>query len=145
MDVVNQRWGAEGRLKVERWREERVVPPITTLWPRTQLTACVENADGSLDVVLAGVDGSDERHLRVDQVILATGYKVHIDRVSCLNQGNLLTELATRNGFPVLDEHFQTNIPGLFITSLPAAQDFGPFFGFTISVRTSAKLIGQML
>ena len=46
---------------------------------------------------------------------------------------------------PVLDEHFQTNIPGLFITSMAAGQDFGPFFGFTISVRTSAQLIGQAL
>ncbi|MBP7963298.1 MAG: NAD(P)-binding domain-containing protein [Caldilineaceae bacterium] len=144
-DKINHRLWAEGRLKVEPWLEDRVMTPTTTLWPRTRLTGCVENADGSLDVVLAAVDGSDERHLRVDQVILATGYKVHIDRVRCLNQGNLLTELATRNGFPVLDEHFQTNIPGLFITSLPAAQDFGPFFGFTISVRTSARLIGQAL
>jgi hypothetical protein len=28
---------------------------------------------------------------------------------------------------------------------MPATQDFGPFFGFTISVRTSAKLICQRL
>jgi hypothetical protein len=28
---------------------------------------------------------------------------------------------------------------------MAAGQDFGPFFGFTISVRTSARLIGQAL
>ncbi|HEY2963382.1 MAG TPA: hypothetical protein VGJ37_13245 [Pyrinomonadaceae bacterium] len=28
---------------------------------------------------------------------------------------------------------------------MPAMQDFGPFFGFTISVRTSAKLICEQL
>jgi hypothetical protein len=53
--------------------------------------------------------------------------------------------LAVRNGFPVLDEHFQTSIPGLYITSMAAAQDFGPFWGFTIAVRTSARLIGEAL
>lgn len=36
---------------------------------------------------------------------------------------------------------FQTNLPGLFVTSMAANQDFGPFFGFTIATRTSAKLI----
>jgi hypothetical protein len=51
----------------------------------------------------------------------------------------------TRNGFPVLDEHFQTNVSGLFMTSMMATQDFGPFFAFTISVRASARLIGQAL
>jgi len=45
----------------------------------------------------------------------------------------------------VIDEHFQTNLPGLFITSMAAGQDFGPFFGFTIAVRTSAKLIGKAI
>jgi len=45
----------------------------------------------------------------------------------------------------VLDESFQTNVPGLFITSMAAAQDFGPDWGFAISVRTSAKLIGRAL
>ena len=83
--------------------------------------------------------------LTVDHVILATGYKVKIDQVPFLAHGNILPELLSRNGYPVLDEHFQTNIPGLFITSMAAAQDFGPFFAFTISVRTSAKLIGQAI
>jgi len=33
----------------------------------------------------------------------------------------------------------------LFITSMPATQDFGPFFGFTIAVNVSAKLICEAL
>jgi hypothetical protein len=28
---------------------------------------------------------------------------------------------------------------------MAAGQDFGPFFGFTIAVRTSAKLIGKCI
>ena len=88
---------------------------------------------------------SNGEALVVDNIILATGYKVAIDQAPFLAQGNILPRLAIRDGFPVLDEHFQTNIPGLFITSMAAGQDFGPFFGFTISVRTSARLIGQAL
>jgi hypothetical protein len=33
----------------------------------------------------------------------------------------------------------------LYITSMAANQDFGPFFGFTIATRTSAKLIGAAI
>jgi hypothetical protein len=76
-------------------------------------------------------------------VILATGYKVRIERVPFLS--GLLDGLAIEDGFPVLDEHFQTSIPGLYITSMPATRDFGPFFAFTVSVRTSARLIGRAL
>lgn len=83
--------------------------------------------------------------LNVDHVVLATGYKVDIAQLPILANGNLLEQLETRNGFPVLDDHFETSVPGLFITSMPAGQDFGPFFGFTVSVRTSAKLIGKRL
>jgi hypothetical protein len=36
-------------------------------------------------------------------------------------------------------------VPGLYITSMAASQDFGPFFGFTGAVRTSAKLIAAGL
>jgi len=135
--AVVQRLWAEGRLKVEPWLAARVQQPTVTVWPRTQLVACAVQPGGEL---LAQLD-SGER-LVVDHIILATGYKVNVSQVPFLATGNIAAQLATRNGFPVLDEQFQTNLPGLFITSMAANQDFGPFFGFTIATRTSATLIG---
>ena len=88
---------------------------------------------------------NDDHTITVDHVIFASGYKVIIQQVPFLRQGNILPQLKVKNNFPVLDKYFQTNLPGLFITSMPASQDFGPFFGFTIAVRTSAKLIGKAL
>ena len=111
-----------------------------TLWPKTQLVAVDERANHELTVRL-----NNGGPLTVDVIILATGYKVKIDQVPFLARGNILTTLATRNGFPVLDEHFQTNIPRLFMTSMAATQDFGPFFAFTVAARTSAELIGQAI
>lgn len=110
------------------------------LWPNTQVTSCDELPSGELEVKLDNGQG-----LTVDHIILATGYKVQINQVPFLGRGELLDELHIHNGYPVLDEHFQTNIPGLYFTSMAATQDFGPFFAFTISVRTSAKLIGQAI
>jgi len=50
----------------------------------------------------------------------------------------------------ILDELAQTiplqsDLPGLFITSMAATQDFGAFFAFTVSVGASARIIGSFL
>ena len=81
----------------------------------------------------------------MDRVLLATGYTVDVARIPMLAKGNILPRLETRNLYPALDESMQSNIPGLYFTSMCATQDFSPFFGFTVAVRTSARLIGGAL
>ncbi len=135
-DEVSYKLWVEGRLKIEPWLEPRLQDDRVHVWPRTELTMCSEEQNGDLKVSL-----SNGETLLVDQIIFATGYKVNIAQVPILASGNILNGLNTRNGFPELDDHFQTSIPGLFITSMPATQDFGPFFGFTVAVRASAQLI----
>ena len=139
-DAVSYRMWAEGRLKLEPWLEPRITNDYVKLWPYTELASCVQNESGELLATL-----TNGKTLNVDHLVLATGYKVNIAQLPILAAGNLLERLETRNGFPVLDDHFETSVKGLFITSMPAGQDFGPFFGFTISVRTSAKLICERL
>jgi thioredoxin reductase len=134
------RFWAEGRLKLEPGLASRVATNSITLRPRTSIVACVELPDGVLSITL-----NDGETLVVDHVVFATGYAVDLNRVPFLSSGNILATLATRNGYPVLDDHFQTTIPGLFMTSMAATQDFGPFLAFTVSARTSAKLIGDAL
>ncbi len=135
-----RRLWAEGRLKVEPWLEARVNRDGVTVWPGSQVVACNESPAGALAVVL---DGGAE--LMVDDVIYATGFKVDLARIPLLANGNLLAQIETRNGFPVLSEQFESSAPGLSITSMAAGQDFGPFFGFTVAARTSAKIIGGAL
>jgi thioredoxin reductase len=142
-DGVGRRLWAEGRLKIEPWLECRVLQDPITLWPNTCLAASRELPDGSLEVTLHRHDRSEV--VRVDRIILATGYKPDICRVPFLARGDVLPRLRTDAGCPVLDEHLQTSVPGLFVTSMAATRDFGPFFAFTVAVRTSAHLIGQAL
>jgi cation diffusion facilitator CzcD-associated flavoprotein CzcO len=139
-EEVNYRLWAEGRLKVEPWLESRVLQDTITLWPGSQIVACAKEPGGDLAVRL-----DNGGALVVDHVIAATGYKVDIPRVPFLAAGNVLERLEIRGGFPMLDEHFQTNIPGLFITGMAAVQDFGPFWAFTIAARASAQIIGRAL
>ena len=130
---------AEGRLKVEPWLEKRVNQPNVTLHPRTELASATRQPDDALRIAL-----TDGAVLAVDEVVLATGYQVDVSRLPFLS-ASLLGALALENGFPRLDLSFQSNVPGLYFSSFPAGQSFGPFFGFTVAVRMAATLIGGML
>jgi len=131
---------AEAKIKLEPWLWPRIDKDNVKLWPDTRLAGCAETTQGALKVSLT--NGQD---LTVDHVVLATGYRVDMQQVPFIAAGNLSTRLNLDGGYPTLDNQLQTNIPGLFITSLPACQDFGPFFAFTVAVKVSAKVIGKAL
>jgi len=139
-DQINHRQWAEGRLKLEPWLAPRITNSETTLHPESEIVACDELPNGDLAVTLSTGDA-----LKVDHIVLATGYKVDVTRIPFLSKGNILPRLQTLNGFPALDDNLESNIPGLFFTSMCATQDFGSFFGFTVSARASATLIGARL
>ena len=126
---------AEGRLKVEPWLADRLPPATVRVRPRTSLTGATLEDDGSVRV-----DLDDGDQVVVDEVLLATGYLPHVDDLHLLRAGTL-PSLAHHDGIPDLDDGFQTSVPGLYLTSLPAAGHFGPFFGFTIGTRMSAAVI----
>jgi FAD-dependent urate hydroxylase len=137
---LNARFWAEGRLKLEPWLTPRLASERLHLWPRSGIFTCQERADGGMDIELQGGD-----NIAADFVLFATGYRVDVSRVPFLAAGTVLPQLQTLGGFPVLSEHFEANLPGLFFTSMAATQDFGPFFAFTVSARASARLIGNAL
>ena len=142
-DAMSRRLWAEGRLKLEPWLAARVRQPAISLWPNTRVSDCREMPGGAFAITLDGAGGS--LALEVDRIVLATGYKVNISRVPMLARGNLLPQLQVNDGSPALDEHLQSSVHGLFMTSILATRDFGPFFAFTAAVRASARLIGQAL
>jgi lysine/ornithine N-monooxygenase len=98
--------------------EPRLNDARVTVWPKTELVSCIEDGEGELAARL-----TNGETLAIDHVVLATGYKVDIARLPLLVAGNILERLETKNGFPVLDDHLETSVAGLFITSMPAMQD----------------------
>ena len=134
-DALAYRFWSEGRLKLEPWLTPRLHAGGVRPHPNTAIAAAAP-LGGAVSVSL-----SDGTALVVDRVILATGYKPALDRVPFLAAGSLLSQIAVRNGSPVLDDAMQSTVPGLFFTSLLAADAFGPFFAFTVSARAAAQLI----
>ena len=136
---IASRFWAEGRLKLEPWLPSRLAGDRVALHPNSIVARCVERPDGAIEVTLA--DGAE---LRVDHVLLATGYRPDLRRVSYLAP-SLLAELRTADGFPRLDDAFQSSAPGLFFTGLVAARDFGPLFGFVRGAPVAARIIVDYL
>lgn len=133
-DAIARRFWAEGRLKLEPWLTPRLPEGVVHRRPLTSVSACGARPSGEIDVELSSGDG-----LVVDHVLLATGYRPDLSRIGYLEP--LLDQIDTTEGFPSLDEHFQTSVPGLFMPGFVATRDFGPFFGFVKGCPAAATLI----
>jgi FAD-dependent urate hydroxylase len=138
-DVGARMWG-EGRLKIEPWLADRVQQDSVRIHPDRNVVAVRELDDGALLVVL-----NSGEELVADLAVAATGYRTDIARIPFVAAGNVYNQLNLRQGCPVLDEGFQTNVPGLYATGALATQDFGPFFGFTLAARGAAVVIGRSI
>ncbi|HEY8112134.1 MAG TPA: FAD-dependent oxidoreductase [Actinomycetes bacterium] len=80
---------------------------------------------------------SNGERLPVDRVVFATGYKADLARVPYLRS----MKIEVADGFPLLNESFQTSVPGLYVTGFAAIRDFGPFFGFVKGAAAAASLV----
>lgn len=135
-EALQHRFWIEGRSKLEPWLTPRLADDRVRRWPGASLAGCEPGADGALAITLT----TGER-LIVDHVIFATGYRVHVTALDYLDAGGLLSELRIKDGYPALDPSFQSSIPGLYFTGLPATRDFGPFFGFMAGCRVTARMV----
>jgi cation diffusion facilitator CzcD-associated flavoprotein CzcO len=138
--ALTQRMWDEGRGRLEPWLKPRIAHESVRLWPRTRVRTAVRSSNGDVSVQL-----DSGAAITVDQIILATGYRVDMSRIPFLRNGDLWTGLELHDGYPCLDDFLETSHRGLFITGQSAVQAFGPFFGFTAAACASAERIGQAL
>jgi FAD-dependent urate hydroxylase len=132
--AIERRFWEVGRLTLEWWLEPRLSGERFHRWPTTSVDVVEVVSDGTVDVRL-----SIGERLAVDRVLFATGYRPDLSKVPYLR--HLLPDIETDDGFPVLDEWFQTSVPGLSIPGFAATRDFGPFFGFTKGCPAAARLL----
>jgi FAD-dependent urate hydroxylase len=138
-DAVVRRFWEVGRLTLEHWLTPRLASPTVHRWPGTEVVQAGPVAPGG-DLRLRLSNGDA---LLVDQVILASGYRVDLTRVPYL--AGALDRITMTDGFPTLDEAFGSSLPGLYLPGFAATRDFGPFFGFVKGAPAAATLIVQDL
>jgi thioredoxin reductase len=133
-DAVARRFWEVGRLTLEYWLTPRLAWDGIHRWPGTEVVEVTPVGDDELRVLL-----SNDTGLVVDRVVFGSGYRADLTKVPYL--AGVLKHVKVSNGFPVLDEAFQTSLDGLYVTGFSATQDFGPFFGFVKGSPAAATLI----
>ena len=78
--------------------------------------------------------------LNADHVMLATGYKVDIHRLTMLHP-SLLTEIRTNRDEPMLNAWFESSVPGLYFVGLSSLRSFGPLYRFVVGCKAAAPRV----
>jgi cation diffusion facilitator CzcD-associated flavoprotein CzcO len=133
-EAIAREFWEVGRLTLEWWLTPRLQGKRFRRRPGTSVVAASSDGAGAVRVQL-----SDGTELGVDRIVLATGYKADLARVPYLTE--VLPLVAIADGFPLLDDSFQTSLPGLFMPGFTGTRDFGPFFGFTKGCPAAAELV----
>ncbi len=115
------------------WLRDRVIGKATL--HECQTVATMQAVDGKVDAILA--DGAT---LRADHVMLATGYKVDINKLTMIHP-SLRAEIKTDMSIPILSHWFESSVPGLYFVGLTSLRAFGPLFRFVAGCRAAAERV----
>ena len=135
--AIGRRFWEVGRLTLEPWLPARLPASRVESHPDAEVVSATAAGEG------VSVRLSTGRRLDVDRVVLATGYAPQLAKLDYL--APLVGDVAQADGFPVLDEGFQSSVPGLYFTGFAATRDFGPFFGFTKGCPAAATILVREL
>lgn len=128
--------------------DQRAVRPAVAPWLRSRVeghftitphTSIEKTASQGTSVHLELSDGSTRD---VDHIILGTGYKANLDVLTYMDEP-LRRLVKINNGYPLLNEWFESSVPELYFTGALAGFNFGPVCRFVAGVRTPAQQIAQ--
>jgi cation diffusion facilitator CzcD-associated flavoprotein CzcO len=125
----------------------RAIRPAGAGWlrPRLQDVPIVTDATVTRAEAKGGravLSVRDRGAVFADHVLLATGYRVELERYRFLPR-EITGRIARRNGYPVLSSSFETSMPGLHIIGAPAAWSFGPLMRFVAGSDFAAGHLAQ--
>jgi thioredoxin reductase len=105
--------------------------------------AAAEPREGGARLALRQ-SGQADRHIEVDHVIAATGYKVDLSRLAFIDQ-TLRPGIRNVEQTPVLNRHFESSVPGLYFIGTAAANSFGPLLRFAYGAHFAARRVAARL
>jgi thioredoxin reductase len=97
---------------------------------------------GQVRVTARSAHGQGE--LAADHLIAATGYRPDLRRLPFLTEA-LRNEIAQDANTPRLSDHFETSVPGLYVTGPLAANAFGPLMRFMVGAEYAAPRLAAHL
>jgi thioredoxin reductase len=117
------------------WLRDRILGKVTL--HEKQIMEKIRETDKG-----AVLELSDNTSLQADHVLLATGYRVNINRLPMLSP-TLLSQIQTRQHFPLLNPWFESSIPGLYFTGITSINSFGPLYRFVVGAKAVAPRVAS--
>jgi len=87
---------------------------------------------------------SSGKPLRVDHLMLATGYKVRLRHIPLLS-ASLAAAIRTESDAPLLSNWFETSVPGLYMLGLASVRSFGPLYRFVVGAKAAAPRVASAI
>jgi len=119
-----------------------------TDWLRSRVIGKVTLREGqtlaNLDVVAGRVEAttSDGTKLSADHIIVATGYKVDINKLTLIDP-SLRTAIKADGGVPILSHWLESSVPGLYFVGLTSLRAFGPLYRFVAGCGAAARRVAR--
>jgi thioredoxin reductase len=129
-------WGPTGSW----WLRERFENRVDTLLS-CRIRSAVPVGD-RVRLVVEQPNGTSE--IETDHVITGTGFKIDVDRMGFLDS-TLRASIAREDVAPLLNSHFETSVPGLFIVGVASAPTFGPVMRFMFGAKHVAPVLARRL
>ena len=115
------------------WLKPRILGKITLR--ELQLVEQMRETDDGVTLML-----SDNETLKVDHVILATGYHVDVKKLPMLAP-SLVSEVQTYQGAPILSNRFESSVSGLYFIGISSLSSCGPLFRFVVGTDAAARRV----
>jgi hypothetical protein len=117
------------------WLSDRVIGKVTVREGRTVTN--VEVVDGKVDATI-----SDGTRARVDHILLATGYKADINRLTMIHP-SLRAEIRTDMAIPILSHWFESSVPRFYFVGFTSLRAFGPLYRFVAGCGATARRVAR--
>lgn len=129
--IMDTRHGPAGA----HWLRSRILQKVT-VYEQTKIRS-IEDVDGKARLSL-----SNGATLDVDHVILGTGYRPNVRGLPMLSDA-LKQEVKSYIGSPILNNWFESSVPGLYFVGYSAARCFGPFYRFVVGADAAARRVAK--
>ena len=122
------------------WLRDRILGKVTLHEGRTVSRIATTSGNGTS--VCATL--SDGRRLTTDHVMLATGFRIDLRKLTMIHP-SLLADIGAAGSVPVLNSRFESTVPGLYFVGMTALPAFGPLYRFVAGAPASARRVAHAI
>lgn len=119
------------------WLKPRVVGKVP-VYERQYVQQIREVDDGTMLIL------SNNLALKANHIILGTGYRVNIKNLPMLDP-SLLQAVETYHNAPILNNQFESSIPGLYFVGFSSVSSCGPLYRFVVGTEATARRVAHSI